>query len=60
MRTIDKHVPSCGRKLDVHPFHLLCNVDLAPKTRGIRQAKSHVEHVVLVVTRFLKEIVVLR
>lgn len=52
-----EHVPRSARKSDLHAVHLLCDLHLAPETTGVGESECEVEHVILVVGGFWKDVI---
>src|SRR3954471_4723137 len=56
----EQQVAGAGRELDGETVKLLGDDDLAAETRGRGQAEGEIEHVLLVLARFLQQLVPFR
>ena len=55
--TVDEHIPRrCGERRS-HTVERARELDLTAETRRVREAKGHVQHIVLVVLRGAMELV---
>lgn len=59
-RTVDEHISGGGRKGSSYTIEFLSKPNLTPESACVREAKGHVQHVVLVILWFWQKVIMLR
>lgn len=58
--TVDKHVSGGGRKGGSHAIEFSSKPNLTPKSACVSKPECHIQHVVLIILRLWKKVVMLR